>query len=275
MEAHAHITPGYPKENIEFLIHKSAEGEKLSERDYELLFRQTGLGRAAVDFLIGNNREQELLGLQEMFFADVTVECEANTIVTREERITADASIPYVENGDILITFNSHALGWRNGHAAMVVDAEKRLTLEARVLGTSTTVMSMNHWESYPSFVVLRLKNTTKEQREAIASYAVENLTDIPYRLEAGVMERLKKLLTTSLARMKATGADHADNLAGNGGTAITTLSGTHCAHLVWYAYEYFGYDLDSDGGMIVTPGDIFESPLLEIVQIYGMQLNS
>ena len=49
------------------------------------------------------------------------------------------------------------------------------------------------------------------------------------------------------------------------------TITGTHCAHLVWYAYQQFGYDLDSDGGIIVTPRDLYESTNLEIVQIYGM----
>jgi hypothetical protein len=38
----------------------------------------------------------------------------------------------------------------------------------------------------------------------------------------------------------------------------------------VWYAWQVFGYDLDSDGGRLVTVEDIWESDLLEIVQVYG-----
>ena len=260
-ETRAHIAPAYPQENIDTLLQK----EKLNESDYQLLFQQTGLSKSGVDYLFSQNRQQELLQLQKYYFAKVKVACNANTIITREERIeelqlpaeeyniynpgrsgTSElidhtrVSIPYVEAGDILITFNCHAFGWRNGHAALVVDGEKRLALEARVLGTDSAIMSMAHWERYPSFVVLRLKDATKEQRQEIADYAAEHLVNIPYRLEAGIWER-------------------------------AAISGTHCAHLVWYAYQQFGYDLDSDGGIIVTPRDLYESANLEIVQIYGM----
>ena len=48
-------------------------------------------------------------------------------------------------------------------------------------------------------------------------------------------------------------------------------VEGTQCAHLVWLAYRHFGYDLDSDGGYIVTPYDIYSSEFLELVQIYGI----
>lgn len=263
-ESQAHMAPPYPRQNIDELLQK----EKLDENDYQLLFQQTGLSKSGVDYLFSQNRQQELLQLQKYYFAKVKVACNANTIITREERIeelqlpeeeyniynlgrsgTSESidrtrvSIPYVEAGDILITFNCHAFGWRNGHAALVVDGEKRLALEARVLGTDSAIMSMAHWERYPSFVVLRLKDATKEQRQEIADYAAEHLVNIPYRLEAGIWER-------------------------------AAISGTHCAHLVWYAYQQFGYDLDSDRGIIVTPRDLYESAKLEIVQVYGMHEN-
>ena len=47
-------------------------------------------------------------------------------------------------------------------------------------------------------------------------------------------------------------------------------LSGTHCAHVIWYAYQQVGIDLDSDGGIFVTPYDIQNSPYLEVIQSYG-----
>ena len=46
---------------------------------------------------------------------------------------------------------------------------------------------------------------------------------------------------------------------------------GVHCAYLVWYAWNHFGYDLDSDGGRLVTASDLLHSDLLEVVQLYGM----
>lgn len=33
-----------------------------------------------------------------------------------------------------------------------------------------------------------------------------------------------------------------------------------------------FGYDLDGDGGLWVTPCDLMQSPLLEVVEAYGME---
>ena len=251
-ERQVYVKPDYEKKSIGHLLDK----EILEDTDYKLLFLQTGLGRTAVDFLRINNRQQELEELQDLFFAEVEVKCKANTIVTREERIAevklpikdrGRVDIPYLEKGDILITFNCHALGWRNGHAAMVVDAEERLAVEARMLGTDSSIGSMAHWERYPSFAVLRLNGISKEQREKIADYAAENLVDVPYRLESGIWERIWK------------------------NEKEEALTGTHCAHLIWYAYQNFGYDLDSDGGIVVTPRDLYESPLLEIIQIYGM----
>ena len=50
---------------------------------------------------------------------------------------------------------------------------------------------------------------------------------------------------------------------------------GAHCSYLIWYAWNRFGYDLDSDGGRLVTCDDILNSPLVEIVQVYGLDLES
>ena len=253
-EQGARYLPEYPKVNIEEYLYKEA----LSEEDYNLLFQQTGLARPGVDALYREGRQEELLKLQERLFAQVPIVCRANTILTREERIAArtDAAlIPCIEEGDILITFNSHAFGWRNGHAAMVVDAKKQLTLEALVLGSDTAVVSIEHWTRYPSFVVPRLKNVSLQERKAIASLAWEQLPGVPYRLTAGVWERPVESTSGELSAE---------------GTA-TTLTGTQCAHLVWYAYHQFGYDLDSDGGLIVTPRDLYDSTLLEVIQVYGM----
>ena len=52
--------------------------------------------------------------------------------------------------------------------------------------------------------------------------------------------------------------------------SSIDSVRGTQCAHLVWLAYAAYGYDIDSNGGLIVTPKDIAESELFEVVQIYG-----
>lgn len=242
-EKYAHKAPEVQRVSILEVLKK----EEWNEADLALLEQQTGLMVPALKALEEQGRRAELPQLQEAYFAPVRVACEANSILSREEYLTNEAGqvvkgmrIPVVENGDILITVCSHAFGWRNGHAAMVVDADKRMVLEAQVLGSPTVCVSLEHWECYPSFRVLRLKDASPEERDQIAAYAKKMLTGIPYRLTAGIWQKGE-------------------------------LTGTQCAHLVWYAYRHFGYDLDSDGGSIVTPADLAESELLETVQCYGM----
>ena len=248
VESRARAVPKYAEVNIVPILERPGL-LVLSVPEYKLLYEQTGMSPAGVDAMIAKGRQEELLELQEKLFAEVSVVCTPNTLITREERGSEEALIPCVENGDLLVTFNCHTDVWRNGHVAIVVDAEKRLAVEARQLGTESGVFSLDHWETYPAFAVLRLKDTDREERAAIGKYAGRELLDIPYRLEAGVMARLG-------VREEA-----------------ETLAGTHCAHLAWYAYEHFGYNIDNDGGLIVTPKDIFDSKLLQVVQIYGMPM--
>lgn len=261
-EASAHRDPTAVRVNIESILDK----EEWSLQDYELLTAQTGLACEVLEVLSEQGRREELIRLQEEYFRPVNFRCEPNSIISKEEYVADEQglpvkgmTIPYVEEGDILITFCSHAFGWRNGHVGLVVDAEKRLVLEAQVLGTPTVVTSLDHWESYPSFMVFRLEDAEREERAAIAAYAMEYLVDVPYRLTAGILG----------GRMPGGGAAQKGELVQ---TTQESLSGTQCAHMVWYAYRQFGYDLDSDGGLIVTPRDLAESRNLKIIQKYGVQ---
>lgn len=276
-EKEAHWCPDYPMEDISDYITKKT----LSPEEYEFLFRQTGVTRPGIDALKNENKMNELLPVQRRFFQKVEVECERNFLLFREvlkepeleiERKLVSSGqwtnsrgenaehlrqrnvekeelegnnrfIPILEDGDILITFNSHFLGWRNGHAALVVNAEEGLTLEAITLGEDSAIMSVASWAKRPSFTVLRLAGADKASRKQIAEYAVDTLNNLPYRLTAGLWKEKGELV------------------------------GTHCAHLIWYAYQQFGYNLDSDGGMLVTPKDIYDSPLLEVIQVYGVNM--
>lgn len=239
----------------------------------QLLAEQTGLCEKTVLKLLGENRGDELLRLQEIYFSPTKVESFQTTPLTVSEWLvgtndTVCRGMPLVDvqNGDILITKNSRFLGWRNGHAGLVVDAENGLVLEALMLGAPSKLCSIARWEKYPSFQILRLKEEYNhsewsvqgklqfDKKEGvwgentagnIAAYAKETLVDVPYHLLA-------------------------DILRGPKDESFATLSGTHCAHLVWYAYNQFGIDLDSDGGIVVTPEDIRNSPYLEVVQSYG-----
>lgn len=274
-EALAHCAPECPQENLLPILQKEA----LTEADYALLFHQTGLARPGIDELYASNRQWELLGLQQRFFASAEVECSSCNLVTRSERLTNFRSIVYgvdflptVQTGDILITFNGHVFGWRSGHAAIVVDAKERLTLEAIMPGCDSGICSLESWEEYPGFALLRLKGASAEEREEIAAYAREYLTGLPYSLTALTCEGEGR---KAMRGIDVLGAKDAPPAPRNEASASAQLSGTQCAHLVWYAYYHFGYDLDSDGGFVVTPHDIYHSGLLELVQIYGLPANS
>lgn len=251
-EPGAHTPPAAERVDISEIIEK----QEWTSPEYETLTEQTGLAEVALTALDRQGRRQELFMLQEQYFSPVTIRCEPNSIISKEEFIVDEAghsaggmNIPYVEDGDILITFCSHAFGWRNGHAGLVVDAKEGLVLEAQVLGTPSVLSSLRRWERYPSFLVLRLADADEETRAAVAKYAKETLLGVPYHLTAGIGE------AAGFRKDPEEGA----------------LAGTQCAHLIWYAYRQFGYDLDSDGGWIVTPRDVADSDALIVVQKYGM----
>lgn len=256
----AHIEPGVEKCNVEALLEK----KMLTEGELQLLSEQTGLCVKTVEKLLEEGREQELLSVQETYFASVMVESYKSTPLTIAEGLVDEnghnvrgMKLVDVQDGDILVTKNSRFLGWRNGHVGLVVDAQAGLVLEAVMLGMDSQLCTLERWEEYPSFLVLRLREeadtryqeTEGQQRltraQSAANYAKEYLVDVPYRLLAGVHSRFWK-----------------ENAA--------TIKGTQCAHLVWYAYQWVGVDLDSDGGIFVTPADIQNSPYLEVIQSYG-----
>ena len=91
--------------------------------------------------------------------------------------------------------------------------------------------------------MVLRLKDAGEEARAEIAQTARERLYNVPYSLTVGFLSP----------------KDQGE-----------TPQGTHCSHLVWQAYHYFGYDIDSDSGPLCTAQDIARSDLFEVVQVFG-----
>lgn len=240
IEPFAHIYPQYEKKSLEEIEKKKPD--LLTEADFELIFEQTGLGKAAVMKLESLDRLGEY---QKSYFAEIEYTNFTNSPVSTEEYVESPiVSLDFLEKGDILITHSSSVFSWRNGHAAIVIDAEKGLTLEAVVIGEKTCVQDVEKWRHYPNFLVLRLKDADEKLRSDIADTALELLNGKPYRLLTGVFSK------------KYPDRDN--------------IIGTQCAHLVWLAYAYHGYDIDSDRGLIVTPKDISESDLLEVVQSYG-----
>ncbi len=143
-----------------------------------------------------------------------------------------------VETGDVLVTDCTYCFCYRHGHAALVVDGERGITLESFGLGTVSDYGRVADWKRYPHVSVLRLR-AAKAVREAVAAYAKQALVGIPYRLSTGMI-------------------DDKD--------MEEEYWGTQCAHLVWAAFDRFGYDVDGDGGWLVTPADFLKSGWFVIV---------
>jgi uncharacterized protein YycO len=263
-----HYVPEYAMHDLEPMISSARidpEGNwDLSEAEHKEIFYQTGLGKPAVEALMKQceNRPGEVLELlnayQKDFFADVAVSSRKFGIITFEEILVDDEGktisgfrlVP-LEDGDIFISTSTHSLGWRHGHAAIVTDAAKGKTMEAVLIGYDSLTQNADKWRKYPSFMLLRMKAgdvpDSEDAADQAAKFARDRMEGLPYGLLTGIPE-------------KAPEPDKIDR--------------TQCAHIVWYPYMQAGYDLDSDGGWLVTPQDIAACGHLEIVQIYGMDPN-
>lgn len=233
----SHFVPNYQKVTL------------TEETDYETIFLQTGLSKSAVDKLIKNDRFDEVLKAQEFFFEKHETECNALfDWFTREDRLTDDFITFYdLQPGDILVTLSTHSLGWRHGHAAVVIDEFN--TVESIMLGVNSSKENSDYWSSYTNFAVLRVKGKTAEERKAVADFAMEKLVGKPYSLLSGF--GIKKAPDCESKNFSL-----------------------HCSYLAWYAWNNFGVDLDSDGGRLATTYDILHSDKVEIVQLYGLNPN-
>ena len=158
--------------------------------------------------------------------------------IIKEEYDNSYREFTNIEDGDILVTDSTYCFCYRHGHAALVIDAVKGLTLEAYGIGTESKYSKLSEWERYPHVKVLRLQ-APKEIRKAIATYAKCSLDGIPYRLSSGMIDD--------------------KDMKGE-------YWGTQCAHLVWLAFKKYGYDIDGDGGWLVTPADFIRSELVVVV---------
>lgn len=247
---HPVFTPGYPPVDLTDTLSKPT----LTTDDYTLLFTQTGLGKPAIDDLLaaGSPGIDQILATQDAFMNHPgEAPCNPLSITTREHRFVSEngeieCKVPLapLKSGDILVSFSTHTAGWSHGHAGIVVDAERGVSLESVVLGSLSSQMDVNHWRSYSTLAILRPK-ADDETRERVAEIALENLDEIPYSLVSGVF--------------------------GDKFQPLDAAHSAHCGYLPWYAWMAVGIDLDSDGGRIAAPEDFLHSPNVEVVQVYGM----
>ncbi len=250
---HQRFSPAYDPVELGPILAKETA---FTSEDYDTLYAQTGLGPAAIDDLraMGEAGRAQILETQAAFFTRPGQEkCSNLGVTTKEHRFFDEdgymvyaAPLAPLKDGDILVSLSTHTAGWTHGHAGLVMDPDPQrpVTLESVVLGTRSCAMNANHWRGYTTFMVLRPK-ADDATRRAVVDIANEHLTDIPYSLVSGVF-----------------------------GEKFRPLDGPHdaqCGYLPWYAWMAVGLDLDSDGGRVVTPEDLAESPYVEVVQLYGL----
>lgn len=237
----------YSFENIERVLNKN----ELTDEDYKLLFYQTGLGRLAIDQILETgDGVEDILRFQRNFHSNPIIIKERSDFTTGHYSSDDNGNKRYgfelapYDDGYVVLSFSSHTLGWMHGHAGIIVNSDRGEVLEAFTLGETSDIRSIETWRYRPNFIMLRLK-APKETLDQISQFAFEEMIDLPYSLTVGL---------TSPKNPKK-----------------ESLIGTQCSHLVWYPFKQFGYDIDSDGSWLVTPRDIANSDLFEIVQVYGI----
>ena len=213
----------------------------LAEGDLEALSLQTGLSPAALKALLAQDGgTARIAACQAALFAQRPVECRGfiGGLLSREDCLAEESLLPPLaplEQGDLLVTFSTHTLGWRHGHAGLALDG--RTVLEAVQPFQDSAAFPAEHWQTYAHFLILRVRDASPEERAAAAELAGTQLLGVPYSFLCGFRDS----------------------------------GGCHCAYLPWYAWSSLGYDLDSDGGRLVTVADLAASPYLEVVQAAGL----
>ncbi|MBE7048306.1 MAG: hypothetical protein E7393_02910 [Ruminococcaceae bacterium] len=226
------------------------EKDNLTDEDYTLLFQQTGLGRCAVEDLRTTEKDfvntikdfqdqrQEPLFYKQTFLFFPTTTAEQLKGKDMQSRLLM---LPPLQGGDILITKSTKTLLFRHGHAGLVLNGGEQ-TAESMMIGTTSTILEIDNWRSYPTLMILRPKQ--REHANKAEQFARQNMLGIPYNLLTGLIKK-----------------DKADE---------SNMTGTQCAHFVWQAYHQVGIELDFDGGWLVTPYDLANNHDLDMVFSYG-----
>jgi hypothetical protein len=233
--------PNYEMVDISPILNKSL----LSNSDYELLYKQTGLTKLGVDGLLDAGKKEEILKIQSHFFSEQQVYY-ISFAPFMGTMFKEDGLVPHavLENGDILFSPSTFASMLEMGHSCMVINEDSETLLQASGYGTPSNTIHASNIFVRPCFMVLRV-NAPKETRNEVANYVKNDLLGLEYDILAGIFEK----------------------------KAPNELERTHCSHIVWYAYNHFGIEVDGTGGKIVTPKDLSLGDNVSIVQIYGIDI--
>ncbi len=232
--------PSYEKVDISPILDK----DELTDEDYLTLYKQTGVAKTGIERALkrGILGKSLILEIQEDFFTEHEVKNDLFAPLVCTDFLDKHMRHIYLEDGDIVITTSTHLSSWRMGHAGLVTNASKsnKNVLQASAIGTSSELGSMRDFTDRVNFMIFSPK-ADKDTKAQVVKYAEENLTGKIYDPTAGVFSNKN------------------------------TVERTQCAHIVWYAYNKFGIDLDCDGGLVVTPRNLANSPDVELVQVFGL----
>lgn len=236
-----HFKPDYEKIDLSEILYKA----ELTEEDYQTLYKQTGLTKIGVDGLLSRGRIQKILHIQDYFFREHEIYGDHFAPFTYIEKTKGHAPFAALQDGDIIVSATTRVSWFRYGHAALVVDGENGIIVEAFSPGSDSSLNYITTFDYLANFLILRPK-VDVEVKQQVVQFAKEELVGIPYRMTTGVFS--KKFNEEE-------------------------MTGSQCAHLVWYAYKKFGVDLDSTGGGVVKPQDMANSERVEVVQAFGFDL--
>lgn len=232
--------PTYEKIDIEEIIFKPIK----TDEDYDVLYRQTGLTKLGVDGLVESEQYAQIIKIQDFYFKQHSVDCHSFFPFTYLETLASgwDGPLCDLEDGDVIISATTHSFSMRVGHAVIVVDGENKEVVESLCVGMDSMLTSARTMTGLANYMVLRPTGIPKQIRKEVAKYVKNEMLGLPYDLAIGVLSKKFPEKPTK----------------------------TQCAHLVWYGYKKFGYDIDGNGGLIVKPRDFFQSQYFEVVQIFG-----
>lgn len=204
----------------------------LTDGDYDLLLKQTGLTRIGVDRcrskgVAGLNK---ILAIQRDNFGEYKVETDYFAPFCSANYIDKAVEACYLEEGDVLVTLSTLFSGVEIGHAGIFTGTH---ILTAKRYGALSSYSPVSDFTGRVSFAVLT-PSADAETKKKAARYAEQNLIGKRYGIASGIL----------------------------GGDS------TQCAYLVWYAYHMSGLDLARG---IITPRKLLKSEKMQVVQYFGI----
>lgn len=216
----------------------------LTDEDYATLYAQTGLSKVGIqrELKRGNDGIAKILSLQENYFFDYQVDNRHVGPFMCSDYLANNqtSTVVTLEGGDIIITSTTHLSGWRMGHSAIALSPTT--LAEATMYGRYSHTSGITSLSRRANFIVLSPKEDLIDstKKAEIAKFVRSDLLGLPYDITIGLF------------------------------SPKNSINATHCSHMIWYAYNHFGFDIDSDRGMFVSPQDFLKSEFLEVVQVFG-----